>query len=52
MEFLNDRLHEAKDAASDGDPERAAEIVGHALLEGPGTWEQNLADITKDDPQS
>jgi hypothetical protein len=42
MGFLRDRLNEAKEAAERGEPERAAEIVGHACFEGPGTFEENL----------
>lgn len=45
MAFLQDRVNEAKAAVAAGDPERAAEIVGHALLEGPGTWDENLTEM-------
>jgi hypothetical protein len=49
MGFLQDRFNEAKSAADAGDPERAAEIVGHAAFEGPGTFEENLAEMAKGD---
>ncbi|MEU7154100.1 hypothetical protein AB0B15_39725 [Streptomyces sp. NPDC045456] len=49
MSFLHDRLTEAKAAVDAGNPEKAAEIIGHGLLEGPGTWEENLADMANDE---
>ncbi|MFB7597237.1 hypothetical protein [Streptomyces sp. NPDC056160] len=50
MGFLHDRLTEAKDAVAAGQPEQAAETIVHALLEGPGTFDQNLTDIVSENP--
>ncbi|MEU5399742.1 hypothetical protein ABZ348_10635 [Streptomyces sp. NPDC005963] len=47
MGFLSNRRDEAKAAIANGDPERAADIIVHALLEGPGTFDQNLTQISK-----
>ena len=49
MGFLQDRFNDAKAAVDAGDPERAAELVGHALFEGPGTVEENLAAMADGD---
>ncbi|MFE3016701.1 hypothetical protein [Streptomyces sp. NPDC059256] len=49
MGFLSNRRDEAKAAIAEGNPERAADIIVHALLEGPGTFDQNLTDISKDE---
>ncbi|MFJ4627150.1 hypothetical protein [Streptomyces sp. NPDC088847] len=51
MGFLNDRKAEAKEAIDEGDSKQGAEILYHALLEGPGTFSENLKAIT-DDPNS
>ncbi|MFJ5638666.1 hypothetical protein [Streptomyces sp. NPDC093223] len=47
--FLKDRLAEAKDAVGDGQTERAAEIVVQALLEGPGSFTENLREMSTPD---
>ncbi|MEV6081124.1 hypothetical protein AB0L80_39440 [Streptomyces sp. NPDC052069] len=49
MGFLNDRKDDAKAAAADGRPGDAADIVIHALLEGPGNILDNLMDMSSDD---
>lgn len=42
MGFLRDAFNNAQAEAKNHNPERAAEIIGHAALEGPGTFEENL----------
>ncbi len=49
MGFLQDRLNDAKAAVDSGQTEQAAEIAVHALLEGPGTFAENLAAMVEDD---
>lgn len=51
MGFLSDRKNEAKAAIADGDVDRAVDIVGHALMEGPGTFRENLRDMAQQDDQ-
>lgn len=46
MGFLQDRKAEAKDAVESGQSRQAADILFHALLEGPGTLIENLTEIT------
>lgn len=46
MSWLQDQMDAAKTAVEQGDVEQAADITAYALLEGPGTWEQNLRDLT------
>jgi hypothetical protein len=46
MGFMQDRAAEAKAAVAADDPEQAAEIVVHALLEGPGSLTENLDGLT------
>jgi hypothetical protein len=47
MGFLQDRKAEAKDAVEAGQSRQAADILYHALLEGPGTLIENLTEITE-----
>ncbi|WP_394425456.1 hypothetical protein [Streptomyces sp. SGAir0957] len=50
MSFLDDQRAAAKAAVEAGNPEGAAEITMHALLEGPGTFEENLTEMSQGTP--
>jgi len=51
MGFLNNAKADAADAVAAGQPERAAEIVFHAAMEGPGTFEENLSALAAELPE-
>ncbi|GGV68896.1 hypothetical protein GCM10010294_25100 [Streptomyces griseoloalbus] len=49
MGFMKDRAKEVRQAMDDGDVDRAAELTVHALLEGPTTRAELLAELPDDD---
>ncbi|MYR45072.1 hypothetical protein [Streptomyces sp. SID5910] len=42
MGYFEDRGKEIKAAVADGNPERAADLIVHAMHEGPGSITENL----------
>ncbi|MFJ2374970.1 hypothetical protein ACIOZL_19505 [Streptomyces sp. NPDC087769] len=50
MGFLSSRKQDARAAVAAGDPERAADIIVHALLEGGGSFDQNLTGLVAAEP--
>ncbi|WP_309317422.1 hypothetical protein [Streptomyces salinarius] len=49
MGFMRDRANEAKAALENDGPDRAAQLVVHALLEGPTTRGEVLKSLEEDD---
>ncbi|WP_439947194.1 hypothetical protein [Streptomyces sp. BBFR109] len=47
MGFFKDRASDFKAAVADGDPERAADLIVHSMLEGSGTLGENLDSLTE-----
>lgn len=47
MGFMKQVAESARAAVQAGQPEKAADIVHYALMEGSGTYDQNMAAIAK-----
>lgn len=47
MGFMKEQFEAVKQSVQDGQPQRAAESVVCALLEGPGTFDENLTSLTR-----